>query len=63
MKEKKTMQEMNEQFKDAPNKTKTYEIDGVKDTVHSHFVGKKKLNDIRLKSALEEALNPLKISA
>ncbi|MCQ2460456.1 MAG: hypothetical protein MJ081_08820 [Ruminococcus sp.] len=63
MKEKKTMQEMNEQFKDAPNKTKTYEIDGVKYTVHSHFVGKKKLNDIMLKIALEEALNPLKISA
>ena len=39
-----TMQEMNEQYKDCPTRESLYEIDGVKVIVVAHFTGTKDLN-------------------
>lgn len=35
----KTMQELNEQYKDCPVQVNTYEMDGRTYIVHSHFIG------------------------
>ena len=39
------MQEMDELYKDRPTHTNTYEVDGVKHTVISHFIGDRDIND------------------
>ena len=57
MKEKRTMEEMNEQYKDCPVKTTVQEIDGRKYIVHSHFVGTKDLDEVISRLALDLALN------
>ena len=59
MKEKKTMQEMNEQFKDCPVQQNEYEVDGRVYHVTSHFVGNKNINDVILKYAETRALNEM----
>ena len=41
-----TMQEMNEQYKDCPVQVNTYEVDGRTYRVHSHFIGDKDINDV-----------------
>ncbi len=40
------MQEMDELYKDCPTHTNTYEVDGVKHKVVSHFVGDRDINDV-----------------
>ena len=40
------MQEMDELYKDCPMHTNTYEVDGVKHKVVSHFVGDRDINDV-----------------
>ena len=42
------MQEMDELYKDCPMHTNTYEVDGVKHKVVSHFVGDRDINDVML---------------
>lgn len=55
MNTKKTMQEMNEQFKNCPTEKNLYEIDGHKCVVVRHFTGNKTLNETMLKYAFERA--------
>lgn len=42
----KTMQEMNEQYKDCTVHINEYEVDSRRYRVHSHFVGDKDINDV-----------------
>ena len=51
-----TMQEMDEQYKNCPVHTNTYEIEGVKHTVISHFVGDKDINDVMFDYAYNRVL-------
>ncbi|MDE5620163.1 MAG: hypothetical protein K2I80_06540 [Ruminococcus sp.] len=53
------MQEMDEQFKDCPVRTNTYEVDGVKHTVVSHFVGNRNINDVMFNYAYNRILNEM----
>lgn len=39
---------MDELYKDRPTHTNTYEVDGVKHKVVSHFVGDRDINDVML---------------
>ena len=55
----KTMQEMNEQYKDCPVQVNEYEIDGTIYKVVSHFVGNKDINDVMLKYAENRAMNEM----
>ena len=41
-----TMNEMNEQFKDCPIEVNEYQVDGITIRLHCHFVGDKDINDI-----------------
>lgn len=59
MKNNRTMKEMDEQFKDCPVRTKTYEVDGVKHTVVSHFVGDRDINDVMLTYAYNKVVNEM----
>lgn len=56
---KRTMQEMDEQYKSCPVRTSTYEIDGVKHKVVSHFVGDKDINDVMFSYAYNRVLNEM----
>ena len=56
MKERKTLEEMNEQYKDCPVRVTVQEIDGRKYIVHSHFVGTKNLDEVMERLAFEYAL-------
>ena len=56
---KRTMQEMDEQYKSCPIHTNTYEVDGVKHTVTSHFVGEKNINDVMFDYAYHRTLNEM----
>ena len=49
MTKQKTMQEMNEQYKDCPVQVNTYMVDGTSCIVTSHFVGDNDINDVMLK--------------
>ena len=40
------MQEMDELYKDRPTQTNTYEVEGVRHTVISHFIGDRDINDV-----------------
>jgi hypothetical protein len=42
------MLEIDELYKDCPTHTNTYEVDGVKHKVVSHFVGDRDINDVIL---------------
>ena len=55
----KTMQEMNEQYKDCPIQTNEYEVDGRTYRVHSHFIGDKDINDMMYRYA-EDKANPFR---
>jgi len=55
----KTMQEMNEQYKDCPVQVNTYMVDGTSCIVTSHFVGDKDINDVMLKYAEERAMSEM----
>lgn len=55
----KTMQEMNEQYKDCPVQVNTYVIDGTEYKVTSHFVGDKNIKDVMLKYAEDRAMSEM----
>ncbi len=52
---KRTLEELNEQYKDCPTSSATYEIDGNFYTVTAHFVGEKNLDEIIYRNAFEKA--------
>lgn len=60
---KKTLQDLNEQFKNCPVQQNIYEFDGVKYKVISHFTGTKDLNKTiyryAFNKAVAEFLNPV----
>ena len=53
----KTLQEMNDAYKDCPVRTSEHTIDGKKYIVKSHFVGAKELNDVLYRIAFEQAMD------
>lgn len=59
MKNKRTLAEMNEQYKDKPFRESVYEINGKLFAVTSHFVGSKDVDkvlfDIAFRKAFEES--------
>ena len=55
----KTMQEMNEQYKDCPVQVNTYVIEGTEYKVTSHFIGDKDINDVMLKYAEDRAMSEM----
>ena len=55
----KTMQEMNEQYKDCPVQVNTYEEDGHTYRVHSHFIGVKDINDVMYRYAEDRAMSEM----
>ena len=52
----KTLQEMNDAYKDCPVRISEYTIDGKKYIVKSHFVGAKELDDVLYRIAFEQAI-------
>ena len=54
-----TMQEMNEQYKDCPVQVNTYEVDGRTYRVHSHFIGDKDINDVMYRYAEDKAMSKM----
>lgn len=50
------MFELNEKFKDYPDRISEYVIDGKKYIVHSRFVGKKNIDEVIGRLAFERAL-------
>ena len=54
-----TMQEMNEQYKDCPVQVNTYEVDGRVYRLHSHFVGDKDINDVMYRYAETRAMSEM----
>ena len=55
----KTMQEMNEQFKDCPVQVNEYEVDGRIYRVTSHFTGEKDINDVMYNYAFNRAVGEM----
>ena len=55
----KTMQEMNEQYKDCPVQVNIYEVDGRRYRVHSHFIGESDINDVMYRYAKDRALSEM----
>ena len=55
----KTMQEMNEQYKDCPVQVNTYEVDGHTHRVRSHFIGDKDINDVMYRYAEDRAMSEM----
>ena len=55
----KTMQEMNEQYKDCPVQVNTYEVDGRTYIVHSHFIGERDINDVMYQYAENMAMSEM----
>ena len=54
-----TMQEMNEQYKECPIQTKEYEVNGRTYRVHSHFIGDKDINDVMYRYAEDRAMSEM----
>ena len=50
------MFELNEKYKDFPERVSEYEIGGEKYIVHSHFVGEKNIDEVIGRLAFERAL-------
>ena len=50
------MFELNEKYKDFPERVSEYEIDGKKYIVHSRFVGEKKIDEVISRLAFERAV-------
>ncbi|SFC51650.1 hypothetical protein [Ruminococcus albus] len=63
MNNNRTMQEMNEQYKDCPVQVNTYVVDGRTYRVHSHFVGDKDINDVMYRYAEDRAMSEMLGSA
>lgn len=55
----KTMQEMNEQFRNCPFQVNEYEVDGKLYRVTSHFVGDNDINDVMLCYAENRAIGEM----
>lgn len=55
----KTMQEMNEQFKDCPVQQNIYEVNGRKYRVTSHFIGNRDINDVIYNYAVNRAVGEM----
>lgn len=55
----KTMQEMNEQYKDCPVQVNTYEVDGRTYIVHSHFIGDRDINDVMYQYAENKTMSEM----
>ena len=55
----KTMQEMNEQYKDCPVLVNTYEVDGRTYIVHSHFIGDRDINDVMYQYAENKTMSEM----
>lgn len=53
------MQEMDELYKDRPTQTNTYEVEGVRHTVISHFIGDRDINDVMFDYAYNRVVNEL----
>lgn len=54
-----TMQEMNEQFRDCPIQVNEYKVDGRLYRVTSHFVGNNNINDVMLRYAENRAMGEM----
>ena len=54
-----TMQEMNEQYKDCPVQVNTYEVGGRTYRAHSHFIGDKDINDVMYRYAEDRAMSEM----
>lgn len=52
-----TLKELNEQYKDCPQRSNEYVIGGKKYVVYSHFVGKKDIDKVLYDLAFRQALN------
>lgn len=59
MKDNKTMQEMNEQYRDCPVQINEYEVDGRRYRVHSHFIGDRDINDVMYRYAENKAMREM----
>ena len=55
----KTMQEMNEQFRNCPIHVNEYEVDGKLYRVTSHFIGDDDINDVMLRYAENRAMGEM----
>ena len=55
----KTMEEMNEQYKDCPIQVNEYKLDGRIYIVTSHYIGDKNINDVVYKYAENRAMNEM----
>lgn len=56
---KRTMQEMNEQYKNYPVQVNEYEVDGRYYRVHSHFIGDRDINDVIYRYAENRAMSEM----
>lgn len=56
---KRTMQEMNEQYKDCPVQVNEYEMDGRIYRVTSHFIGDRDINDVMYSYAVNRAMGEM----
>ena len=54
-----TMQEMNEQYKDCHVQVNNYEVDGRTYIVHSHFIGDRDINDVMYQYAENKAMSEM----
>ena len=54
-----TMKEMDEQYKSCPVRTSTYEVEGVKHKVISHFIGDRDINDVMYSYAYNRVVNEM----
>ena len=55
----KTMQELNEQYKDCPQRENEYTVCGQKMIVVSHFIGDKDLDKVVYKNAYNQAMSEM----
>ena len=54
-----TLQELNEQYKNCPERISNYVIDGKKYVVHSRFIGNKNLNEVIGRLAFRRAMEEI----
>ena len=54
-----TMQDMNEQYKDCPVHFNTFEVDGRIYRVHSHFIGDRDIHDVMYQYAERRAMSEM----
>lgn len=59
MNKNRTMQDMNEQYKNCPVHINTYEVDDRTYRVHSHFIGEKDINDVMYNYAVSRAMGEM----